>query len=148
VVVAFLVLPKDVLEIPKIGSINLHVSLLPRYRGAAPHPLCCNELHRQNNENASPAHKIFPDDCRIDFSENTSRVYNMIRGLGPFPGAWAVLDGQRFRIHEARPADYSSSDIRPTTKTMMTTHQATLSIPVRKMLPMMTPKDPTQAWTY
>lgn len=37
VVVAFgQILPKSVLEIPKIYSINLHASLLPKYRGAAP----------------------------------------------------------------------------------------------------------------
>lgn len=36
VVVAFRILPPDVLEIPEIGSINLHASLLPKYRGAAP----------------------------------------------------------------------------------------------------------------
>jgi methionyl-tRNA formyltransferase len=36
VVVAFRVLPKSILNIPEIGSINLHASLLPRYRGAAP----------------------------------------------------------------------------------------------------------------
>lgn len=36
VVVAFKVLPKALLKIPRIGSINLHASLLPKYRGAAP----------------------------------------------------------------------------------------------------------------
>ena len=37
VVVAFgKILPKEVLEYPKHGCINLHVSLLPKYRGAAP----------------------------------------------------------------------------------------------------------------
>ncbi|MBY2477491.1 methionyl-tRNA formyltransferase [Clostridioides difficile] len=37
VVVAFgQILPKDILEIPKFGCINVHVSLLPKYRGAAP----------------------------------------------------------------------------------------------------------------
>jgi len=36
VVVAFRILPKNILEIPRIGSINLHASLLPKYRGAAP----------------------------------------------------------------------------------------------------------------
>jgi methionyl-tRNA formyltransferase len=36
VVVAFRILPKSVLEIPRVGSINLHASLLPKYRGAAP----------------------------------------------------------------------------------------------------------------
>lgn len=36
VVVAFRILPPQVLAIPSFGSINLHPSLLPRYRGAAP----------------------------------------------------------------------------------------------------------------
>lgn len=37
VVVAFgQILPKGILEIPKFGCINVHVSLLPKYRGAAP----------------------------------------------------------------------------------------------------------------
>ncbi|OGG52253.1 MAG: methionyl-tRNA formyltransferase [Candidatus Handelsmanbacteria bacterium RIFCSPLOWO2_12_FULL_64_10] len=36
VVVAFPILPVEVLKIPRQGSINLHASLLPRYRGAAP----------------------------------------------------------------------------------------------------------------
>lgn len=37
VVVAFgQILPKSILDIPKFGCINVHVSLLPKYRGAAP----------------------------------------------------------------------------------------------------------------
>lgn len=36
VVVAFRILPKNILRIPKKGSVNLHASLLPKYRGAAP----------------------------------------------------------------------------------------------------------------
>ncbi len=36
VVVAFRILPKKILDIPNIGSVNLHASLLPKYRGAAP----------------------------------------------------------------------------------------------------------------
>ena len=36
VVVAFRILPEDYISIPKFGSINLHASLLPSYRGAAP----------------------------------------------------------------------------------------------------------------
>ncbi len=35
-VVAFLILPRSVLAIPKLGSVNVHPSLLPKYRGAAP----------------------------------------------------------------------------------------------------------------
>jgi methionyl-tRNA formyltransferase len=36
IVVAFRILPEEVFTIPSIGSFNLHASLLPRYRGAAP----------------------------------------------------------------------------------------------------------------
>jgi methionyl-tRNA formyltransferase len=36
VVVAFRILPEKLFSIPKFGSINLHGSLLPKYRGAAP----------------------------------------------------------------------------------------------------------------
>ena len=36
VVVAFRILPKEVFNIPKFGSFNLHGSFLPKYRGAAP----------------------------------------------------------------------------------------------------------------
>ena len=36
VVVAFRILPKEIFDIPKYGSFNLHASLLPKYRGAAP----------------------------------------------------------------------------------------------------------------
>jgi methionyl-tRNA formyltransferase len=36
VVVAFRILPRELYTIPKLGSFNLHASLLPKYRGAAP----------------------------------------------------------------------------------------------------------------
>jgi len=36
VVVAFRILPPDVFRIPSLGTFNLHASLLPKYRGAAP----------------------------------------------------------------------------------------------------------------
>lgn len=36
VVVAFRILPKEVFTVPRLGTFNLHSSLLPKYRGAAP----------------------------------------------------------------------------------------------------------------
>ena len=36
IVIAFKLLPKEIFSIPKFGTINLHASLLPSYRGAAP----------------------------------------------------------------------------------------------------------------
>ncbi len=35
-VVAFMILPRELLAVPRLGCINLHPSLLPKYRGAAP----------------------------------------------------------------------------------------------------------------
>lgn len=35
-VVAFRILPKEVYTLPKLGCFNIHASLLPKYRGAAP----------------------------------------------------------------------------------------------------------------
>ncbi len=35
-IVAFRILPTEIINIPKLGTINLHASLLPKYRGAAP----------------------------------------------------------------------------------------------------------------
>ena len=35
-----LIIPKEILKIPKIGCINIHASLLPRWRGAAPIERC------------------------------------------------------------------------------------------------------------
>ena len=36
VVVAYKILPKSLIEIPQYGSVNLHASVLPKYRGAGP----------------------------------------------------------------------------------------------------------------
>lgn len=36
VVVAYRILPREIFSIPRYGSFNLHASLLPKYRGAAP----------------------------------------------------------------------------------------------------------------
>ena len=38
VIIAFRILPREIFSIPASGSINLHGSLLPKYRGAAPVP--------------------------------------------------------------------------------------------------------------
>ena len=36
IVVAFKIIPKNIIDIPQFGAINLHASLLPKYRGASP----------------------------------------------------------------------------------------------------------------
>lgn len=164
VVVAFRILPPKVLELPSKGAINLHASLLPKYRGAAPiHWAIMNgedktgctiffldekvdtgkiikqketkidpnettgdvykrlkkmgskllvdavdEIDRDNyqtrsqdHEKATPAPKLFTEDCKIDFNNPASKVHNKIRGLSPFPTAWAKLDGLKFNIYRS-----------------------------------------------
>ncbi len=173
VVVAFRILPKKVLEIPKIGSVNLHASLLPKYRGAAPiHWAVMNGEEKtgctiffldeqvdtgkiikqkeieigdnettgdvykqlmdigsnvlltaldeietnsytsltQNDKLATPAPKIFRDDCHIDFNQPAKKVHNKIRGLSPFPTAWANLDGEKFNIYKSRLGPFANID--------------------------------------
>lgn len=163
-VVAFRILPEAVYTIPPLGSFNLHGSLLPRYRGAAPinraimngetqtgvttfflqrtvdtgaiilqRPIAigpemtAGELHdvmkqvgaeavvdtlrmiesgratttAQDDSLASPAPKIFRDDCRIDWSETEQRVFDRIRGLSPYPGAFTYYRGRQLKIYRA-----------------------------------------------
>ncbi len=165
VVVAFRVLPVSVLEIPKIGSVNLHASLLPKYRGAAPiHWAVMNgeektgctiffldekvdtgnvilqkelfidsnettgevytrlmeegsnalldavnsienksyTLLQQDDSKATPAPKLFKDDCHVHFNEPAESVHNKIRGLSPFPTAWAMWNGQKFNMYSSK----------------------------------------------
>jgi len=164
VVVAFRILPPNILELPAEGAINLHASLLPKYRGAAPiHWAIINgeektgctvffldeqvdtgniirqsetsigpnettgdvykrlkklgsellvesideigqgtyELQPQDDTKATPASKLFTDDCKIDFDQPVEQVHNKIRGLSPFPTAWAELDDLKFNIYRS-----------------------------------------------
>ena len=35
--------------------------------------------------------KIFKDTCRIDWNKSAKQVYDFVRGLSPYPGAWTTL---------------------------------------------------------
>jgi methionyl-tRNA formyltransferase len=159
VVVAFRMLPKVVWSIPKYGTLNLHASLLPQYRGAAPinwvlingetqtgvttffinEQIDTGAILKQKavdisaTENAGNLHdklmtvgahliietlngiekgtleaqaqnfiddlkaapKIFKEHLKLDFSKSAKSVYNKIRGLSPYPAAYAsFFDGQ------------------------------------------------------
>lgn len=156
VVVAFRMLPEEVWAMPKFGTFNLHASLLPDYRGAAPiHWAIINgesktgvttffidekidtgaiilqdEISIQPDENVGSLHdrlmklgsklvvktiesiqngtvktsvqpkskdlktayKLNQDNCKIDWTNDVESIYNKIRGLNPFPGAWCYLE--------------------------------------------------------
>lgn len=162
IVVAFRMLPEVVWAMPRLGTFNLHASLLPQYRGAAPinwavingeaetgvttfflqHDIDTGNIIKQvrvpisHTDDAGtvhdrlmytgsrlvaetvdlildgavetvaqgtlfagalkPAPKIFKDTCRIDWNRDVETVYNFVRGLSPYPGAWTEFtDGER-----------------------------------------------------
>lgn len=159
VVVAFRMLPEVVWKMPKLGTFNLHASLLPEYRGAAPINWAiingetktgvtsffiddkidtgamilsketeigsnetAGELHdrlmhlgsdtvletlqliesgkatttlQENNPDVKTAYKLNKDNCKIDWSQSGNTVFNLIRGLSPYPAAWTYIkDGE------------------------------------------------------
>ncbi|ACB94150.1 methionyl-tRNA formyltransferase [Beijerinckia indica subsp. indica ATCC 9039] len=156
VVVAYgLILPKAILDVPPFGALNLHASLLPRWRGAAPiqraimagdsqsgielmrmeegldtgpvglvgevtigPDMTGGELHDllslraatliieglqkleagtltftpQTEDGVIYAKKIEKVEARIDWRRPAHEVYNLIRALSPFPGAFFEVD--------------------------------------------------------
>ncbi len=159
IVVAFRMLPEVVWRMPKYGTFNLHASLLPNYRGAAPinwaiingetetgvttffiddkidtgamilnHKISIEknenvgQLHdklmhlgcetvietlhliqngkvetsiQTENSDLKTAYKLNKDNCKIDWSKPGNQIYNQIRGLCPYPGAWTFIkDGE------------------------------------------------------
>ena len=156
IIVAFRMLPEVVWDMPRYGTYNLHGSLLPKYRGAAPINWAIirgekttgvtsfrlnkdidtgdiafqakinigeNEnagslhdklmilrntiiLYKQIDSEATPAPKLFLENCRINWNSESDEVLNFIRGLSPYPGAWTVLDGMVLKIFEVRKSDF------------------------------------------
>ena len=160
VIVAFRMLPKLVWNLPELGTFNLHASLLPNYRGAAPinwaiingetqtgvttffidekidtgaiilaksiaiepietagsiHDklmllgcdavletldLITNEKAKTSIQpelpNIKTAYKLNKENCKIDFSKSITEIYNLVRGLSPYPSAWCDFkDGEQ-----------------------------------------------------
>lgn len=170
IVVAFRMLPEVVWDMPRMGSVNLHGSLLPKYRGAAPinwaiingekktgvttfklkHEIDTGDILLQDsftigeNDTAGNVHdkmketgaqllvktvkglidgtlkeipqenisetrkelphapKITTDTCRINWSNSTENIYNLVRGLSPYPTAFTTLNEKMFKIHKAK----------------------------------------------
>lgn len=163
-VIAFKILPPSVYSQAKLGAFNIHGSLLPKYRGAAPiqwaiingekvsgvtsfllqekvdtgailktreveisdgmtagelyfalMPLAaelavetCGLLLKgeavpqpQNDEEATPAPKLFRENCKIDWKQKAEVVRNFIHGVSPVPGAWTEFEGKRMKILKA-----------------------------------------------
>ncbi|HXF99617.1 MAG TPA: methionyl-tRNA formyltransferase [Bacteroidota bacterium] len=173
VVVAFRILPKEVLALPRLGSINLHASLLPKYRGAAPinwaiikgeqetgvttfllqervdagnillqarvpilpeddagtlhdklaavgaevllHTIRLMEMNKitpqpQDDSLATPAPKIFKEDCRIDWRQPAQQIHNRVRGLSPSPAAFTTHNDRIIKIFRTTVTERASHD--------------------------------------
>ena len=169
------ILSQRVLDIPSIGTVNVHASLLPAYRGSAPVNWCIVEgetktgvttmmtdkgidtgdilLQRETDIapeetagqlltrlseigaallietlkkiEAGTCPRVVQDAVRasyfpmlkkelglIDFRMSAQKVSNLIRGLNPWPGAFAYLPEGVLKIHLARPAVFQS-DAKP-----------------------------------
>lgn len=169
------IIPKEILDYPKYGCINVHASLLPKLRGGAPihkaiidgyketgitimkmslkmdagdiisqskieildtdtvgvlhdklsvlaRDLLISTLPDIINNNINPikqdesevtyAWNIKREDEKIDFNKTTREIYNQIRGLNPYPGAYSILNGKIIKIWTSRVGNvYYSEDI-------------------------------------
>lgn len=155
IVVAFRMLPKVVWQLPEYGTFNLHASLLPQYRGAAPinwaiingepstgvstffidekidtgemilqlgvpiepeetagelhdklmitgTKLVLQTLEQIRKDTTKPekqkedivlkeAPKLTKENTRIDWAASSEEIFNLVRGLNPYPTAWTYL---------------------------------------------------------
>lgn len=57
----------------------------------------------QDEKQASFQPVIKEADVQIDWRQNTQKIYNLIRGANPHPGAWTTFRGGKLKIWEARP---------------------------------------------
>ena len=55
-----------------------------------------------DNGNLKNAPKLTKDTGKIDWSKAGMEIYNLIRGLNPFPGAHTVFEGKNFKIQSAK----------------------------------------------
>lgn len=175
------ILPKSILDMPELGCINVHASLLPKYRGGAPiHyavmrgeqvtgvtimymdvgldtgdmissvevpiteqdttgsmfaklSLAGAELLRktlpdliagriqavpQNEAEAIYSPNITREDERIDWSKPARDIFNQVRGLNPFPGAFTTWNGDVLKVWQCKPpvsAEWAAGNAKPGT---------------------------------
>ncbi len=83
------ILPKEILEIPKLGCINLHASLLPKYRGAA--PIQWSVLNGDKvtgvstmymSEGMDEGDIIFQERVEIGDNETTGELWDRLKEIG------------------------------------------------------------------
>jgi methionyl-tRNA formyltransferase len=159
------IISQRILDIPRFGCINVHASLLPKYRGAAPINWViihgeketgvttmlmdkgldtgnillqrkleifpeenAGELHdrlsflgaevlletierlkqgvltsgKQEESKASYAPPLKKEDGVIDWEKPAEKIYNHIRGMNPWPGAFTSFEGKILKVFQAK----------------------------------------------
>ena len=81
-------------KLSKLGS-ELLIETLPSIIDGT------NKRVPQDSSKVTFAPIIKPDDEKIDFSKTSLEIYNQIRGLNSFPGAYLILDGKRIKVWES-----------------------------------------------
>lgn len=90
VVVAYgKLLPKNILDLPKYGCINVHASLLPKYRGASPiqWAIVCGEKKTGVStmlldEGMDTGDILFTDETEISDTENAEQLWDRLKEMG------------------------------------------------------------------
>lgn len=178
------ILPKEILNYPRLKCVNVHASLLPKYRGGAPIHWCLingeeksgvtimymdehmdtgnmiskeecvindtdnvgtlheklsligrdllyktlpsiidgtNESIKQDDNDASVAPNITREMEHLDFSLSGKEIVNKVRGLNPSPMANMLVNGEEYKVLEAR---FIKSDNTTTWKVMNVTKES------------------------
>lgn len=83
------ILPEDVLRVPKLGCINVHASLLPKYRGAAPIQWSVLNGERETGvttmfmaKGLDTGDKILQEKTPIGENETSGELYGRLSALG------------------------------------------------------------------
>lgn len=64
---------------------------------------------KQDDFESTYASNISKEDEKIDFSKTKRQIYNQVRGLNSWPGAYTVLEGKRIKVWECRTTDENYS---------------------------------------
>ena len=162
------IIPKEILDYPRLGCINVHGSLLPKLRGGAPihHAIMdgleetgitimymdvsmdsgdiisqrsipitdsdnvgilwdklsllgrdllldtlpsiidgTNDRIKQDESLVTFGYNVKREEEHLDFNNTSRKIFNHIRGLNPWPSAYAVLDDQEMKIYDSEILD-------------------------------------------
>lgn len=66
---------------------------------------------KQDNNEATYGYNISKEDEKIDFNKNRKQIYNQIRGLNAWPGAYCLFEGKRLKVWESRIGEETYSNL-------------------------------------